>query len=140
MAEMAAWIQAIPLTEWDQQETDRLKPAMMCDPDWHGFGAVSRPVIDELMIHFPGCWPYQPMLSAVMPGDEIAPHRDQQHPKWLARVHVPLATNDSSVFGVGVKAYRMQVGRAYKVNTLEIHSVLNSGTTPRIHFMFDVRS
>lgn len=139
IAELAHWIADIDLADWPQQERGEIKPAMVTDPAWHGFGARSQPVITELMAHFPGCSSYQHMLSAVMPQNSILAHRDQQRPEWLCRVHVPLISNDQSVFIVGGRVHHMDVGVAYRVNTLAEHAVINNGTLPRIHFMFDVR-
>jgi hypothetical protein len=138
---MAAWIVAIPLLEWPQQQQphEELKPAMVTDPAWHEFGAVAAPIVDHLMALFPGCEAHQRMLSVVMPGHSIPPHRDQQPANWLCRVHVPLLTNDRSEFWVGDQVHHMAPGMAYRVNTLVVHSVINQGDSPRIHFMFDVR-
>jgi len=136
---MAAWISGIPLDEWPQQTLYRLKPAMVTDRAWFGFGARAAPVVAEVMGHFPGCRDDGWMLSAVMPGDVIEPHVDHQGPGWLCRVHVPLVSNDRSRFIVDGVAYRMKVGQAYRVDTREVHSVENDGATARVHFMFDVR-
>ena len=112
---------------------------MMTDLGWFDFGVVCAPVVSELMANFHGCIVYQRMLSVVMPGNYIEPHRDQQAPYWLCRVHVPLHTNEQSDFIVDGKSHRMDVGMAYRVNTLAEHSVFNNGNSPRTHFMFDVR-
>lgn len=138
---MADWIAGIPLTAWPQQNPPdgELKPAMICDLNWRGFGAYAQPIVDHVMArYFQNCAAYQQMLSVVMPGHDIPAHRDLQGPKWLTRVHVPLATNRRSKFIVDNVSYQMKVGTAYSVNTLALHAVTNDGKTPRIHFMFDV--
>jgi hypothetical protein len=139
--QMTDWILAIPFEAWPQQPPSPrgLKPAMT-HGDWLGFEAQWRPMVDVLMPHFPGCQAYQQMLSVVMPGDDIPPHRDQQPDNWITRVHVPLTSNDKSQFIVDGKPVRMEPGVAYLVNTLAEHAVVNDGPTPRIHFMFDVRA
>lgn len=111
---------------------------MVTDPSWFGFGAAAAPVVAAVMAAFPGCVAHQRMLSAVMPGHAIEPHRDTQAPAWLCRVHVPLATNDRAVFIVAGAAHRLEIGHAYRVNTEAWHAVRNDGPTARIHFMFDV--
>ena len=139
---LAAWVAAIPLSDWHQQAPKPgipLRPAMMTDLDWHGFGAVTDNAVGELLVHFPGCTAHQRMLSVVMPGDCIPEHVDEQAPDWIARVHVPLLSDGAAEFLVGDEAHRPQPGTAYLVNTLARHGVTNTGTTPRIHFMFDVR-
>lgn len=139
VADLVSWIGGIPFQDWPQQRRDELRPAMVNDLSWHGFGTMAAPIVAELMQSFPGCEAHQPMLSVVMPGHAIEPHTDQQPPAWRCRVHVPLTTNGNSRFVVGGMAHRMHVGTAYRVNTEAEHAVTNDGTTPRVHFMFDVR-
>lgn len=141
-ADLALWISGISFEDWHQQarlSDGQIRPAMMTDLGWHGFGNRSQPIVAELMAHFPGCEAHQLMLSVVMPGHSIELHRDQQAPVWICRVHVPLTTNSRSMFIVDGMSRPMAVGTAYKVNTLAEHSVTNDGKCPRIHFMFDVR-
>lgn len=142
-ADMAAWIAAIPYEEWPQQprrEDGRLRPSMVTDLDWHGFGKQSGHVVGPLMdAYFENCIAYQRMLSVVMPGHNIPPHCDEQAPYWLCRVHVPLLTNFDSRFIVRGDSYSLKPGTAYLVNTEVEHAVTNDGETPRVHFMFDIR-
>lgn len=141
-ARLAAWISAIPFGDWPQQHWRAdlpQKPAMVSAADWHGFGEVRAPVVEQLMQHFPGCAADTFLLSVVMPGAAIEPHTDSQPPYWLCRVHVPLTSNPESRFIVGGVAHNLQVGFAYRVNTEAQHGVENAGETPRIHFLFDVK-
>lgn len=140
ISEMAAWLAAIPFEDWPQQSLRELRPAMVTDLSWHGFGAQAAPIVAALMDRFPGCVPEQQMLSAVMPGHTIEPHVDHQGPKWLCRVHVPLLTNAASFFIVGGKHHSLVPSHAYRVNTEVEHAVTNGGISPRVHFMFDVRT
>lgn len=142
VAGLVSWICGIDFSEWNQQRKidDQLRPAMMTDHAWRGFKAMTDPVVATLMGSFPDYCEDTRMLSVVMPGHSIEPHCDWQSPKWICRVHVPLTTNDKSKFIVGGIDHRMMVGNAYRVNTEIEHSVTNDGDTPRIHFMFDVRS
>jgi hypothetical protein len=141
---LVAWIRAIPFEEWNQQKPHGalpLKPAMMSNRTWHGFGEASDPVVhDVLERHYPGCIAQQAMLSVVMPGDHIPPHVDHQCPEWVERVHIPLTTNGVCSFVCGGVEHYLEVGKAYRVNTEAIHAVYNRGSSPRVHFMFDVRS
>jgi hypothetical protein len=139
---LVTWIAGIGFADWPQQHRidAKLRPAMVTDPAWHGFGAKTDAMVAALLELFPGCAAHQRMLSVVMPGHSIEPHIDRQPPNWVCRVHVPLTTNDQSQFIVGGAAHRMRVGMAYRVNTTVEHSVTNDGDTPRVHFMFDVRT
>lgn len=143
VAELIAWIGGISFEDWPQQHRladGGIRPAMVTDPDWFGFKAVSDPVVDQLMEHLPECSAYPTrFLSVVMPGHAIEAHRDMQAPDWICRVHVPLLSNDRSAFVVGGHAHKLEPGMAYRVNTEAEHSVVNDGRTPRIHMMFDLR-
>lgn len=137
---MRDWITAIPFEDWPQQSLTELMPAMMTNLQWHGFGARAFPFAHGILReHFPDCTAYQLMLSVVMPGHSIPPHRDMQAAEWLTRVHVPLVSSDESRFIVEGMPYVLSPGTAYSVNTLREHAVENDGPTPRIHFMFDIR-
>jgi hypothetical protein len=136
---MLAWLQDIDFRNWPQQSVTVIRPAMVTDPDWHGFGLVAEPVVESVMSGFPGLVTYQVMLSAVMPGEVIEPHTDSQAPDWLFRVHVPLMTNIASLFIAGGSPHFLEVGKAYRINTEAVHSVSNEGETPRVHLMWDVK-
>jgi hypothetical protein len=139
---LVSWIADIPYEDWPQQHRlsdGKLRPAMACDQQWHGFASVTDPLVADLMARFPGCIADTRMLSAVMPGHSIASHRDAQGSAWRCRVHVPLLTNSLSSFMVGGVNNHLEPGKAYLVNTEAEHAVTNDGQTPRVHFMFDVR-
>lgn len=113
---------------------------MVTDLRWHDFGKYAAAIENALMSNFANCRAYQSMLSVVMPGHSIPPHKDMQGKSWVCRVHVPLLSNEQSKFIVSGVDFHLVPGNAYRVNTEEEHSVENNGDTPRIHFMFDVGS
>ena len=134
------WITAIPFADWPQQRPidDGLRPAMVKDLGWHGFGGIVWALIEDVMGNFPMARSANAMLTVVMPGHRIPPHTDAQPHNWMTRIHVPLTTNAESKFIVGGESHHMEVGQAYLVNTEAEHSVENDGKTPRIHLMWDV--
>ncbi len=140
IADVVAWLSAIPYEEWPQQApiAGKLRPAMVADPDWHNFGTVTQALIDEAMADRDGR-PYRRMLSVVMPGQSIAPHRDEQPEVWCGRAHVPLLSNERALFIIAGKSLHMRPGHVYWVDTREMHEVVNGGDVPRVHLMFDVR-
>lgn len=115
-----------------------MRPAMVTDLAWHAFGEATEAIARAVMRPFAGCTEAWRALSVVMPGHTIPTHRDQQPEHWLCRVHVPLTTNEQALFIVEDLIYRLEVGRAYQINTRETHSVVNAGNTPRVHLMIDV--
>lgn len=138
VSDAASWIQGVAFEDWPQQRpvNGNIRPAMVTDLDWNGFGKVAYPIIRAC--GFEG-QAYQLMLSAVMPGQQIEPHCDAQADYWLTRVHVPLITNPKAWYAVEGKKFFMKVGKAYRINTMREHAAGNDGATPRVHFMFDVR-
>ena len=133
---MAAWLQSIPFKKWPQQSPapdGSLRPAMVTDWNWHRFGEHAKPIVEALGFNRTSQW----MLSAVMPGQEIPPHVDEQPSDWLYRVHVPILSNPQAIFRCGGQDHVLLPGIAYKVNTRAEHAVYNRGSTPRVHLMFD---
>src|SRR4029077_5903351 len=149
---VVAWLKAIPFSEWPQQAKidDQLRPAMVSDPTWHGFEKIAVPLVEEIACFIPQmreaiAWTdywahtYQWMLSAVMPGHSIDAHCDSQADYWLYRVHVPLMTNPKAVMLMEDGEHHLEAGKAYRVNVTELSGIANRGSSPRVHFMFDVR-
>lgn len=138
---LVAWVTAIPFEDWPQQsrlEDGQIRPAMVNSPAWHGFERETYSVVYAVRWLLPTYLESTlRMLSVVMPGHSIPPHVDQQPPRCWGRVHVPLTSNDASVFTVDGEAHVLDVGHAYAVNTRREHSVSNAGETPRIHLMID---
>ena len=70
----------------------------------------------------------------------IKEHRDMyvglEHDEL--RVHVPVLTNDHVDFIVAGERVVMRPGECWYVNVDQVHSVLNRGTTPRVHLIIDV--
>ncbi len=137
---MVAWIAAIPFESWPQQRRladGKLRPAMVTDLAWHGFGDVAWPIVSQL--GFDETQAHQLMLSVVMPGHSIPLHRDEQARGWLFRVHIPLLTNSKAVMTIDGKRHKLKVGTSYKINTKAEHAIENRGSNARVHFMFDIR-
>lgn len=134
------WIGRIPFADWSQQmplAEGKIRPAMVTDLNWYGFGEMTETMVNKLAWLCGGRVSNR-MLSVVMPGASIGVHVDAMQPPWLTRVHVPLVTNTESGFIIGGVWYHLEVGSAYRVDIRERHSVENHGSTPRIHLMFDV--
>jgi hypothetical protein len=147
VADLAAWIASIDFALWPQQHRvdERLRPAMVKDLGWQGFGERTDALVRHLghaVLHLYKCQGGDAdnrMLSVVMPGHSIPPHVDEQQPNWLTRVHVPLQTNPKAVMVLAGEEQHLEVGAAYLIDTRVEHAIRNDGPTPRIHFMFDVR-
>ena len=138
---VAAWLTAIPLAAWPQQSRladGQIRPAMVNDLTWQGFGSATAALVSALAAFVDGGRAGQQLLSVVMPGQGIPPHRDRQGPDWWARLHVPLTTDPASAFVVEGVAHHLEPGWVYAVNTEVEHSVTNAaGLVPRMHLMVD---
>ncbi len=139
---VARWVSSIPFEDWPQQhrlDDGELRPAMMSDLAWHGFGEITDGLEREIMAHFEGWQSSWRTLSVVMPGHAIPSHTDAQRDDWLTRVHVPLLSNPSALFLSENSCHRLIPGMAYKIDTRLSHGVANGGSTPRVHFFLDIR-
>jgi len=141
---MVDWVNATPLEDWPQQQkraNGGIRPAMVNDSDpLPGFAQARRRLTARFMWQIREARDYNHMLSVVMPGDDIYPHADKQPEDWLFRVHIPLVTNDKAWFFVEGERFHLSQGTVYLVNTERVHEIRNEGDTPRIHYMFDVKS
>lgn len=64
------------------------------------------------------------------PGTKLITHQDAPD---KIRVHIPIFTNDRSLWNINGKMIHMEPGWAYLVNTTLPHSLENNGSTHRIH-------
>lgn len=130
---LAEWLTPIPAGKWPSDSS-------LIIVGWHGFPFRVAQIVDEVLALFPpGSAADGLMVSIVLPGRSIPPRIDDQPPNWLCRVYVPLLTNPESQLIVGEQAYHMEVGKAYRVNTEAIHSLVNGGTSPILHFICDIK-
>jgi hypothetical protein len=135
-AGLVEWLRAIDFVAWPRQQLadGRVRPAMVTDPAWHGFGAASDALVAACLAHFPGRIEQHRLLSIVLPGQVIDSHTDP----WACRVHVPLRTNPWAVLTVEGRDYHLEAGRAYVLDGTRPHGVRNLGPTSRVHFVLDV--
>jgi hypothetical protein len=78
------------------------------------------------------------MLARMNPGGVILPHIDASpSASWPHKIHVPIQTSPEVEFHIGPNCYHLEVGQAYEVNNLIMHSVANRSTTQRIHLIFE---
>jgi hypothetical protein len=121
------------LADWPAIEVIR-------QPGWERLAAVAVPIMDSIIARWypPGGRIIRAMVARLPPGGRIDPHRDM-HPSFGCghRIHAPIATNERVRFTIDGRPHHLQVGQVYEVNNKKMHSVINKGTTDRIHFIFD---
>lgn len=70
------------------------------------------------------------LVTVHVPGTKLITHQDATD---KIRVHIPIHTNTDSNWIIDGEEIHMDVGYAYLVNTTLPHSLINNGTTNRIH-------
>jgi len=118
---------------WPRMEVQR-------QAGWDRLADVAVPLMDSIIARWypPGGRIIRAMAAKLLAGGKIDPHRDS-HPSFALghRIHLPITTNPRVRFTVDGRPFKFEVGQAYEINNLLMHSVANKGTTDRIHFIFD---
>lgn len=84
-----------------------------------------------------------PILSARIlrlgVGAEIKPHKDYQlgYEDGNFRLHIPIVTNSKVKFTLDNTVLKMLPGECWYTNVNYVHSVINSGTSDRVHLVID---
>lgn len=107
---------------------------------WTYLGEAAAPVMRAIVETYypPGGRVFRAMMARLPAGARIDRHRDL-HPSFAIshRVHVPLQTNSMVSFIVGDERIETEEGIAFELNNRLPHEVINNGSSPRIHFIFD---
>jgi hypothetical protein len=77
------------------------------------------------------------MLARLPAGGEISGHSDGEASYYIHKIHVPLVTNERTMFRVGQREIHMPVGDIIEVNNKRNHGVRNDGDEDRIHLIFE---
>ena len=79
-------------------------------------------------------------LMRLAPGSTIKEHRDNDlaAEEGVARIHVPVVTNEGVEFYLNRRLVRMLPGEAWYLRLADLHSVVNRGDADRVHLVIDV--
>ena len=130
--------QSIVLCFIDLERWPRLVLAR--EAGWDRLGASAQPVMDAIIArsYEPGGVVIRAMTVRLPSGARITPHVDEHASlKVSHRIHVPLVTNPRVRFFIDGVPHRFEPGRAVEINNQLSHSVMNDGSTDRVHFIFD---
>lgn len=72
-------------------------------------------------------------LSVVKPGTHLKRHNDEN---FLWRVHIPIYSEEGSIWSTDDQDYHFEVGKAYLCDTRSPHSVTNNSKSNRVHLLF----
>ena len=107
---------------------------------WQEFGNLVMPIMQEIVArnYPPGGLVLRVVLARLLPNCRIETHYDR-HPSFSVahRIHVPLLTNPDVEFMVGAERIPPLAHHAFELNNMMPHSVVNKGTTARVHLIFD---
>jgi len=107
---------------------------------WNQWADVLLPVMHQATAHLNYKKPYYPkvMLANLPAKSFIRPHTDGSAEKLSPhKIHIPLVTNQDCFFYEEQVRFHFEEGMAYEVNNVKTHSVINNGTTDRIHLVFE---
>ncbi|MFZ3229633.1 MAG: aspartyl/asparaginyl beta-hydroxylase domain-containing protein [Pseudobdellovibrio sp.] len=78
------------------------------------------------------------LITQLAPNKKILPHID---PGWgftiPHRIHWIISTNDQTQFTIDDESFSFKQWELWEINNKLIHSVVNNGTSNRIHVIFD---
>jgi len=119
----------------------REKPYIYSDlAAWEEWKDLLYPIMEKIVEPYGyenGFYP-RAMLAKIPPGGFIRPHIDGIPPKVGGhKIHLVLETNADCYFYVVPERFHFAEGEAYEINNAAMHSVINNGTTNRIHFIFE---
>ena len=79
------------------------------------------------------------LILAKMPaGAEIEMHIDQEQLARIHRVHWVIKTNSNVSFIINNEWHHFEEGRAFELNNVKPHAVMNKGNENRIHLICDI--
>jgi quercetin dioxygenase-like cupin family protein len=78
-------------------------------------------------------------LLSLAPGSNIKPHKDQgcAYHDGVFRIHIPIVTNPEVYFTIEEEKLQLLAGECWYMNFSATHSIVNEGTTSRVHLIMD---
>ncbi len=107
---------------------------------WDRIAEAANPIMADIIErrYPPGGTVIRAVAAKLVAGANISPHIDALESfAYGHRIHVPITTNKLVRFMIDGRPYRFETGRAYEINNLKSHSVVNAGKEDRITFIFD---
>lgn len=107
---------------------------------WSALRELVLPIMDAATVPYGYSKGFYPkvMLAKLPAGQFIPPHVDGGAKGYVPhKIHVPLQSNEKAFFFIDNDRHHLQVGHAYEVNNGQRHSVVNGGTTDRVHLIFE---
>lgn len=78
------------------------------------------------------------LLARLRAGGKIDEHVDSGYSLLnVHRIHIPVITNDDTVFSVGGAKTHMRAGEFWEIDNSQTHAVENNGADDRVHLIVD---
>lgn len=111
-------------------------PSFLCKDDqlWE----LINPIIKDLEVKNMGKVGRSTLVN--LPAMQlVTPHYDKAvYTHVIKRFHIPILTNDKTLFSVDDSHVNMKAGECWQVNNKLLHGVYNFGNTDRVHLMIDI--
>ncbi len=111
-------------------------------PLWAEWKDVLLPFMEQAAqaLGYDDCRFPRVMLARLPARGKIFDHSDRAASYFIHKIHVPLITNEKTMFRVGKQERHLRVGEIVEVNNKRNHAVRNDGDQDRIHLIFECYS
>jgi tetratricopeptide (TPR) repeat protein len=108
-------------------------------PLYSEFEELVQPVVDHIADYYQdNGFVIRVLLAKLLAGCNIKEHVDTGYSLLAVhRVHIPVITNNDTVFSVGGEQIRMRAGEFWEIDNSKAHAVTNSGDEDRVHMIVD---
>lgn len=108
-------------------------------PLYAEFEEQVRPVVEHIANYYhDNGFVLRILLAKLRAGGKIDEHVDSGYSLLTVhRIHIPIITNDDTVFHVGGATTQMRAGEFWEIDNSRTHAVENNGTEDRIHMIVD---
>jgi tetratricopeptide (TPR) repeat protein len=108
-------------------------------PIYEEFRELLRPIVEHIADFYQdNGFVVRILLAKLRAGCRIEEHVDSGYSLLAVhRVHVPIITNDATVFSVGGEKKQMRCGEFWEIDNSKTHAVENNSTEDRVHMIVD---
>lgn len=108
-------------------------------PIYAEFAEVVQPIVDHIADYYQdNGFVVRILLAKLRAGAKIEEHVDSGYSLLTVhRVHIPVITNDETVFFVGGESKQMRAGEFWEIDNSKTHAVENNSGEDRVHMIVD---
>lgn len=127
--------QSVTLIQFIAHQDDKPEPL----PLYAGFEELVGPVVEHIANYYQdNGFALRILLARLRAGGKIDEHVDSGYSLLnVHRIHIPVITNDDTVFSVGGAKTHMRAGEFWEIDNSQTHAVENNGADDRVHLIVD---